>query len=181
MEIERSDSGVTISMEELEVRILQDLAAQLLNLTATESGDTETDPLALMVGIDSNATKPTDPVLGRLYPDAYPDDPEASLEFRRFTERSLRDASTQRAERIVELISGESPVSTVELTGDLWNDMVGFLNDLRLALGTRLEITESLELHEIADTDPKAALFDLYGWLTWMQEMLIARGFFDEN
>jgi hypothetical protein len=181
MEIERSDTGVIVSMDDLEVRFLQDLGAQLLDLTASEVSDIETDPLALMVGIDSNATKPTDPVLGRLYPDAYPDDPEASLEFRRFTERSLRDASTQRAERVVELISENSPVTTVELTGDSWNDMVGFLNDLRLALGTRLEITETLELHDIPDTDPKAALFDLYGWLTWMQEMLIAKGFFDEN
>lgn len=178
MEIERSNQGVQIIMEEIEIRILQDLAAQLLNLTTPEVSDIESDPLAQMVGIDTHATKPTDPVLSRLYPDAYPEDPEASLEFRRFTERSLRDASTERAERLLDMISAGREL---ELMNDQWKDMVGFLNDLRLALGTRLEITKSIESQELDDNDPRAALFDLYGWLTWMQEMIIEKGFLNED
>ncbi len=178
MEIERSNQGVQIIMEEIEIRILQDLAAQLLNLTTPEVSDIESDPLAQMVGIDTHATKPTDPVLSRLYPDAYPEDPEASLEFRRFTERSLRDASTERAERLLDMISVGREL---ELMNDQWKDMVGFLNDLRLALGTRLEITKSIESQELDDNDPRAALFDLYGWLTWMQEMIIEKGFLNED
>lgn len=178
MEIESSVQGVQIIMEEIEIQILQDLATQLLNLTTPEFTDTETDPLAQMVGIDTHATKPTDPVLNRLYPDAYPDDPAASLEFRRFTERSLRDASTERAERLIELFSAGREF---DLINDQWKDMVGFLNDLRLALGTRLEITDSIESQELDANDPRAALFDLYGWLTWMQEMIIEKGFLHED
>lgn len=178
MEIERGGQGVHIVMEEIEVRILQDLAAQLLNLTTPDTSDIGLDPLAQMVGIDQHATKPTDPVLSRLYPDAYPDDPEASLEFRRFTERSLRDASNERAVRVLEIISEGF---NFELANDQLKDMVGFLNDLRLALGTRLEITQSLESQELDDSDPRAALFDLYGWLTWMQEMFIEKGFLHED
>lgn len=178
MEIDRSDKGVHLVMGEIEVQILQDLAAQLLNLTTPDTSEIDSDPLAQMVGIDMHATKPTDPVLSRLYPDAYPDDPEASLEFRRFTERSLRDASVERAERVLQIIS-EGP--ELQLVNEQWNDMVGFLNDLRLALGTRLEITQSLENQELDDNDPRSALFDLYGWLTWVQEMLIEKGFLHED
>lgn len=188
MEINGTSSGVSISIEEIEIRILQDLANQLLHLTAPEESEFKDDPLALLVGIDSNATTPTDPVLHRLYPDAYPDDPEASLEFRRFTERSLRDASVGRAERVlsalaenVDFFDAVNSVVEVELDSNMWNDLVGFLNDVRLALGTRLEITENFESHEIAEDDPRSALFDLYGWLTWMQEVLISKGFFREN
>ncbi len=178
MEIDKVEIGVQITMEEIEVRILQDLATQLLNLTTPKALDSDADPLAHMVGIDTHATKPTDPVLSRLYPDAYPDDPEASLEFRRFTERSLRDASTERAQRVLELMSIGPEL---ELNNVQWKDMVGFLNDLRLALGTRLEITDSIESQELKDNDPRAALFDLYGWLTWMQEMIIEKGFLNED
>jgi hypothetical protein len=178
VEIDKVEHGVQITMEEIEVRILQDLASQLLNLTTPEALDSDADPLAHMVGIDTHATKPTDPVLSRLYPDAYPDDPEASLEFRRFTERSLRDASTERAQRVLDLMSIGPEL---ELNNVQWKDMVGFLNDLRLALGTRLEITDSIESQELDDNDPRAALFDLYGWLTWMQEMIIEKGFLNEN
>lgn len=187
MEINSTETGVSISIEEVEIRILQDLANQLLHLTTPEKPDQGEDPLAQLVGIDTHAAKPTDPVLGRLYPDAYPDDPEASLEFRRFTERSLRDASVGRAVRVLDQLSSKvdffDDVNTlveIDLDSGMWNDMVGFLNDVRLALGTRLEITENFESHEITEDDPRAALFDLYGWLTWMQEMLIAKGYFRE-
>lgn len=178
MEIDRTDGGMRVTMEEVEVAILQDLAGQLLSLTAPEASAIDSDPLAQMVGIDPHATKPTDPVLSRLYPDAYPDDPDASLEFRRFTERSLRDASAERANRIIQIISENSEL---ELMDDQWRDLVGFLNDLRLALGTRLEITESFEAQEFDHADPRAALLDLYGWLTWMQETLIEKGFLHED
>lgn len=188
MEINGTGTNVSISIEEVEVRILQDLANQLLNLTTPHEAAQGEDPLAQLVGIDSHATKPTDPVLSRLYPDAYPDDPEASLEFRRFTERSLRDASVGRAERVLSALTANidyfddiNTVVDLDLNRAMWVDLVGFLNDVRLALGTRLDITENFESHEIAEGDPRAALFDLYGWLTWMQEMLISKGYFHED
>lgn len=174
VEIERIDNGARIMLEEVESRILQDLAAQLLNITTPDSLEYGSDPIAQMVGIDANVVKPTDPVLSRLYPDAYPDDPEASLEFRRYTERSLRDSGVQRTERVLQMMSDGLDLQLVD---ERWSDMVGFLNDLRLSLGTRLEITQSLESQEIDDGDPRSALFELYGWLTWVQEMLIEKGY----
>ena len=49
------------------------------------------------IGIDPFAVTPDDPALHRLFPDAYADDEDASAEFRRFTERSLRDGKLGRA------------------------------------------------------------------------------------
>ena len=38
-------------------------------------------------------------MLARLFPTAYPDDPEAAGDFRRFTEGTLRDGKAQRRDR----------------------------------------------------------------------------------
>jgi hypothetical protein len=44
---------------------------------------------------------------------------------------------------------------------DAW---LGTLNDLRLVLGTRLEVTEDTEL-DVPDDDPHAQALLVYGWL----------------
>jgi hypothetical protein len=179
MKIERDGAGVVLSLEEIEFHLLRDLVDQLVTLATPDvDSDKQEDELAILVGIDSGASKPTDPVLTRLYPDAYPEDPEASLEFRRFTERSLRTASIDRAARVRASLVSQQDIS-LDLEG--WADWVGLINDLRLALGTRLDISESLEESEMAANDPRAPLFDLYGWLTWMQDTLINEGYFHED
>ena len=179
MNIDNNEGGLVVALEELEVHLLRDLVDQLVTLATPESNpENPQDELAMLVGIDSDASKPTDPVLTRLYPDAYPEDAEASLEFRRFTERSLRTASIERAQRVREMLN---PDVDITIDREAWADWVGCINDLRLALGTRLDISESLEDSEVAADDPRAALFDLYGWLTWMQDALINEGYFDEG
>jgi hypothetical protein len=53
---------------------------------------------------------------------------------------------------------------------DAW---LGTLNDLRLVLGTRLEVTEDTEL-EAPHDDPHAQALLVYGWLGWLQESLLS-------
>ncbi len=52
---------------------------------------------------------------------------------------------------------------------------LGSLNDLRLTIGSRLEITE--DRHEsfadLAEDDPRFVLFHVYDWLTFLQETLV--------
>ena len=52
---------------------------------------------------------------------------------------------------------------------------LGSLNDLRLVLGTRLEITD--DGHEIPEDldpeDPTFGLHHIYDWLTYLQESLV--------
>ena len=68
--------------------------------------------------------------------------------------------------------------SQVTLGPDQWQLWVGFLNSLRLALGTRLEVDQETWTQERSEEDPLYQLFELYNWLTWMQETIISIGFF---
>ena len=176
MEIKADGEQIVIHIETIEVKVLGDLANQLLDITAPNSEVVENeDPLAALIGIDSQAAKPTDPILTRLFPDAYPDDPDASMEFRRFTERSLRDTNVTRAKRVLADLEGRTKLT---LNSDQWQQWVGFLNSLRLALGTRLEIDQESWNEERSESDPLYQLHELYDWLTWMQETLISIGYF---
>ncbi|MEZ7822234.1 MAG: DUF2017 domain-containing protein [Candidatus Nanopelagicales bacterium] len=176
MEIKPDGEQIVIQIEPIEVKVLGDLANQLLDITSPNSEVVENeDPLAALIGIDSQAAKPTDPILTRLFPDAYPDDPDASMEFRRFTERSLRDTNVTRAKRVLADLEGRTKLT---LNSDQWQQWVGFLNSLRLALGTRLEIDQESWNEERSESDPLYQLHELYDWLTWMQETLISIGYF---
>ena len=176
MEIKADGEQIVIHIETIEVKVLGDLANQLLDITSPNSEVVENeDPLAALIGIDSQAAKPTDPISTRLFPDAYPDDPDASMEFRRFTERSLRDTNVTRAKRVLADLEGRTKLT---LNSDQWQQWVGFLNSLRLALGTRLEIDQESWNEERSESDPLYQLHELYDWLTWMQETLISIGYF---
>ena len=176
MEIKADGEQIVIHIETIEVKVLGDLANKLLDITAPNSEVVENeDPLATLIGIDSQAAKPTDPISTRLFPDAYPDDPDASMEFRRFTERSLRDTNVTRAKRVLADLEGRTKLT---LNSDQWQQWVGFLNSLRLALGTRLEIDQESWNEERSESDPLYQLHELYDWLTWMQETLISIGYF---
>ncbi|NCG02630.1 MAG: DUF2017 family protein [Actinomycetales bacterium] len=179
MEIKADGEQIVIHVETIEVKVLGDLANQLLDITSPDSEVVKNeDPLAALIGIDSQAAKPTDPISTRLFPDAYPDDPDASMEFRRFTERSLRDTTVTRAKRVLADLEGRTKLT---LNPDQWQQWVGFLNSLRLALGTRLEIDQESWTEERSESDPLYQLHELYNWLTWMQETLISIGYFGEE
>ena len=64
-------------------------------------GPVDVDDLEAMVGLTENAELSDDPVLARLLPDAYRDDPEASGEFRRYTEQGLRSGKAAAARTVL--------------------------------------------------------------------------------
>lgn len=201
--------------EESERALLRSLAEQLIDLVAPpEPLDPDADPLARLVGLHPDSgDEPTDPALARLLPGAYRDDREAAAEFRRFTERSLREGKVAHARSVLATLdrSGEKVLLGQEEAAS-W---LMALNDMRLALGTRLGVTEAEEsdeadaredlenLEDVADgedvddvhderadhhddldeddedvmRDPvaaaRAAMRDLYDWLTWLQDSLV--------
>jgi len=116
---------------------------------------------------------PDDPVLARLLPDAYQDDPEAAGEFRKYTESSLREAKKYFAQTLLDTLPPSG--GRVKLTGDQARDWMRALNDVRLMFGVRLEVTEDFEeqLAALAPDDPKVAAFEVYGWLGAVQESLV--------
>jgi hypothetical protein len=116
---------------------------------------------------------PDDPVLQRLLPDAYQDDPEAAGEFRKYTESSLREAKKYFAQTLLDTLPPSG--GRIKLTGDQARDWMRALNDVRLMFGVRLEVTEDFEeqLAALAPDDPKVAAFEVYGWLGAVQESLV--------
>ena len=117
--------------------------------------------------------RPVDPVLARLLPDAYNDDPEAAGEFRKYTESSLREAKKYFAQTMLETLPPGG--GRVKLSADQARDWLRALNDVRLMFGVRLEVTEDFEdqLAALDPKDPRIAAFEVYGWLGAVQESLV--------
>jgi hypothetical protein len=98
-----------------------------------------------------------DPSVARLFPPAYEDE-EDRAEFDRLTRPGLVDGKLAAAETLAATAAADV------LTHEELEAWLGALNDLRLVLGTRLDVTE--ESYDDLPTDPGMAL---YGWLTWVQ------------
>lgn len=163
---------VVLRVDVVEKGLLTTLLEQLAEFVTPDVAEDE-DPLVQLVGLDPDAERPEDPALARLFPDAYLDDADAAAEFRRFTERDLRETKLSHATTALATLrrSGEKVTLSV-VEAQAW---LGALNDVRLALGTRLGITEEgmAELASLPDDDPRAATFHVYDWLTYLQETLV--------
>ena len=100
------ENTVLVDLRGAEARLLADLFGDLLELLAEEASDRApsgpVDPLAVELGLtglgdDTPPARPDDPALARLFPDAYPDDPDATAEFRRYTQPDLTTERRRRA------------------------------------------------------------------------------------
>jgi len=108
-----------------------------------------------------------DPAMQRLYPDCYPDDGEASAEFRQLVSDDLTSARNGRLQACrAELPDGSGTISLDEEAADRW---LRVLNDLRLTLGVRLGVSEEVELDS---ADPVA---NIYHWLSAVQDLLVSQ------
>jgi hypothetical protein len=108
---------------------------------------------------------PDDPVIQRLYPDGYTDDPAAAREYRELVQGELQAERAGRLERCrAELPPDGGRMQLDDEATDRW---LRVINDLRLALGTRLGITEEAEL------DESHPVVQIYAWLTAVQDLLV--------
>ena len=111
-----------------------------------------------------------DPVMERLLPDGHRSDPELAADYRELTESSLRSGKSDD----LAIVRATLPDGggEVRLDPDQAASWLRTSNDLRLALGTRLDITEDTEPpDEIADEqDQQLAVYD---WLTALQGSLV--------
>jgi hypothetical protein len=109
---------------------------------------------------------PDDPSLERLFPPAY-DDAESEAEYRRLMGDELLEGR-RRALRVIEETLDED-----RLTKEQAESWLTALNDLRLVLGTRLDVTEDMLLERLRPDDPNAFEVSLYAYLSWLQEQLV--------
>jgi hypothetical protein len=172
------DGGATARLEPGEAVLLRELVGHVMDLIgsvrpADRSGDGTMIDFPDIFNHEISPEIPEDPALARLLPDAYQDDPDAAREFRRYTEASLVGAKRACAQTLLDTLPGEG--GKVRLTGDQARAWLRAINDVRLAFGTRLEVTEDYEeqLAELNPEDPRAAAFEVYGWLGAVQSSLV--------
>ncbi|MER8044260.1 DUF2017 domain-containing protein [Streptomyces sp. NPDC094032] len=178
--------GGAIALDEVEISILRSLAVQLLELIGPGEEPVEgEDPLAALFA-EGPSEPPSDPALRRLFPDAYGDESDelrqAAADFRRYTENDLRARKREDALAMVRSLdslagdaAGESG-AVLELDPEHSRAWLGTLNDLRLTIGTRLEVTdddESEQLYRLPDSDPRKPMVMAYLWLGALQESLV--------
>ena len=164
--------GVSLTLDAAEHRVVRHVLQEMLTLLGPPTS-AEEDPLAAAVGIGTATTLPEDPALARLFPDGYTDDAEASADFRRYTEPSLRQGKRAAAQTALATLGepGERQVLTAE-QADAW---LRALNDARLVLGERLGITEDWDelLASLEEDDPRLGPLWVYDRLTYLQETLV--------
>lgn len=167
--------GITANLEPGERDLLRKLFSDVQALLEPETA-ADADPLAALVGIDSSAREPEDPALLRLLPNGTAGSEEEALEFRRFTERSLRE-SKQAALRAAAL---QLETGSIRLDAEQAQLFARALNDVRLVLGDRLDLSNDEDAERLQEiTDPSKAqdidgyLALVYNFVTWLQETLM--------
>ena len=168
------ENSYVAEFAESEREVLLNLIEQLIELLSERVDHGQEDPLAAMVGITSHDSPPEDEVLRRLLPNAYADEVQAS-EFRRYTESTLRGKKQAHAMSMrMYLKSADDGV--VDLDHDSANAWLGALNDIRLALGVRLNVQENTSevLELLSPEGPLRGVYAVYTWLGWLQESLLS-------
>ncbi len=105
------------------------------------------------------------PSLRRLFPAAYHLDAEKDAEYHELVRSELLATKISRAE-LLESTSHASTLTEEQLLG--W---MGAVNDLRLVLGTQLDVSEDDD--DIEADDPRAGHFGLYHYLGYLLENII--------
>jgi hypothetical protein len=140
--IERSRSGeIVVHLPPEERELLRALPAELRGMLGTD-----------------------DPSLVRLFPPAYADDAEANSAYDELVRDDLLEGRLEALRVLEETADAE------RLDADQLAAWIGALNDFRLVLGTRLDVTEDLHSRPVSPDDPRAPELALYGYLTWLQE-----------
>ena len=113
------------------------------------------------------SSDPDDPALRRLQPSAYEDDAEAEEEYGRLMHGEL-ESGRRDALRLLAETADQDRLTVDEL--DAW---LRALTDLRLALGTRLDVTEEVYTQQIDPGDAQAYELSVFAYLSWLQEQAV--------
>jgi hypothetical protein len=194
---------VVATFAPFEVRLLRQFIYELVLLLQAEAGagpspaaaderedDPEDEPdefeaITALAGLDAtahqtSAAPPDDPVIARLFPDAYVEDDESAAEFRRFTQDRLVERKHTSAHAVLATLPEEVDLDDddVEIELDLAaaTQWLGTINDVRLALGIRLGVEQDDDdvWDALPDDDPRGTVHEIYQWLAWVQDSLLA-------
>jgi hypothetical protein len=160
-----------------EVLVISHLLGELDGLLGGgEPVDHGDDVIAGLNWSSDPVTTPSDPALLRLLPDAYPDDAEATEEFRRYTDATLRDGMHLDLLAVREslLVIGGNGHATLD--DELAQAWLRVLNRVRLVLAVRLGIENASDHDDLAlisADDPRTGPFLLFEWVGYLLSDLL--------
>lgn len=175
----RTGSAVVGQLDRHEAAVLRGLVSQIEDMLRSRAAEAPQDELAALTGIRTGpSTPPEDPILSRLLPDFHrvdgdevsKADRDSAAALRSLHEPELLDAKTGVAGVVLKTCPEDG--GKVKLSLEEAASWLSALNDVRLALGTALDITEDMP-EELPNDDPRAPHLGVYHWLTWMQESLV--------
>jgi hypothetical protein len=180
----RRKGGVQVELPAHAAALLVSLARQLVELLSDGevAHPVDSDPLEAMLEFDTPREQPQDPALLRLLPDAHRGDDEAASEFRRYTERALREGKVADALAVIDAVGelpddlpADTPDVEFELSSDDARRWLRSLTDMRLTLAERLGVTTEDDTYweGLPEDDPRLPVYEIYGWLGYLLESLI--------
>ncbi|GAB2596065.1 DUF2017 domain-containing protein [Microlunatus antarcticus] len=178
---------LTTGLSPYEVELLTSLVRQVVELVSDgepegfATPDPSADPFeALTAGLQVDPDEPEvsdDPVLRRMFPNAYPHDADASSDFRRFTERGLRTTKVTDAGVVLEDLDATRAGSTdLRVAPEHVEAWLRTLTTVRIAVATRLGVTDAESAEQLADldeSDPRSYMVSVYDWLGFAQETMV--------
>ena len=141
-----ADGGVEPQLSRDERTLVANLASELRSLLDGDTGD---------------------PSLRRLFPPAYDEEADETV-YRDLMGSELLNGRREALELLARTAKEK------RLSADEAGAWLRALNDLRLVLGTRLDVQEDMLLDDLRPDDPRASGLAIYGWLSWLQEQLVA-------
>jgi hypothetical protein len=142
--IRRTRKGIEVSLPDEERELLRELGGQLRDLLLADR----------------------DPNLRRLYPAAHADDARLDSEYQSMVHGTLVEG------RLSALDTMDATLDAKVLTEDQLGCWMGAVNDLRLVLGTRLDVSE--DEHDFDPAAPDAAARAIYHYLGWVLEEIVS-------
>jgi hypothetical protein len=139
-----ADGGFLIDLSDEERTMLRSLPGQLRDLLDTD-----------------------DPAIARLFPPAYSDDPAREDEYRRLMKDELLSRRLE-ALALLEETAGADRLTEEQLL--VWMRVI---NDLRLVVGTILDVAEDDDPDTIDRDDPQAPMRVLYWYLSALLQSII--------
>lgn len=144
----RDDDGFAVQLPGPARELLSSIATQMREVVTGEAAD-------------------DDPAVARLFPPAYPDDPMRTLEFE---DVAVGDIRRERLERFAVL---ERTADARWLTEAQLLDWMRAINDARIVLGVRLDVTEEMTVADLDDDPGREETFRTYAYLSALLESIV--------
>jgi hypothetical protein len=148
--VDKAGDQLRLRLEPRETEVLQQLIDELLDVLRREEAD--------------------DRVSQRLFPDAY-DSAEDTAAYNELVSDQLRRDKIGSLQGVRNELGRDGvDITLSRQSSERW---LTALTDLRLALGTRLEMTEQKMAADLDPQDPQAPWLAVLHWLGWVQESML--------